>query len=85
MYEVRSWLQDIHAVEVERETEHTVWIKTSYGLTRRAKDGVFFATWQAAHDAMLAVAREKVRVASVNLDHYKADLAAIEAMEALHD
>jgi len=71
-----SWKPMIDAVEVERVTEHFVYVNG-----RRQARGDFFQTWEEAKAEMVREARRKVEAAATSLAHAQKELAEREAMQ----
>ena len=76
-YEVRSWGAGIRAVEIDRETESSVWVAGN----RRKKEGAFFNTWREAHDYLLSKAERSMEQARRSLEHAQGKYGNIKGMK----
>lgn len=80
-YMTQKYLKEkIKSVEVERETESSVWVDGR----RNAKSGQYanyFDTWLEAKSFLLCEAAADVVNAKSKLDHYKSKLQEIEALQ----
>jgi hypothetical protein len=74
-----AFINDIDAVECERETESSVFINGRRNLKRSSYDN-FYDTWGEAHAALLANAQRLVEQRRKDMARSEASLLAIQAM-----
>lgn len=77
----------ITTVEVLRETEHFVYIKTAPGWSprqerRERKDGSYFDTWEAAHAAMIAHLQRAIESETKRIDYAHGRIAETQRIIA---
>lgn len=75
-----SWSRKIERVEVERESDSSVWIK-GRRHSKTADYASYFDTWALAREALRTAATIKVDLAQRRLAEAQAELAAIEALQ----
>ena len=85
MYELTHYYWcEIKAVQVERETEKSVWVVGQRGVDRRdrkASFGGFYETWEAARDAALEYCSGVVLSAQRRLDDAKGHMGNVKGWE----
>lgn len=79
-YMTGGYKEDIEAIEIERETESSVWIDGR----RRSKLStwdIYHDTWEAARDHLMTTATHKVRNYQSRLDSVKAELSKFSKLK----
>ena len=78
-YRTSGWEHDIERVEVERETEHSVWIK-GRRRSRWTSYEKYHDTWHNAHAYLKSKAEQTLETNERYLEEYRKELAEIKAM-----
>lgn len=79
-YKTGGYKEDIEAVEIERETESSVWI----GVRRHGKSTNWYKyhdTWEEARTYLLTMVTHRVRNCQSSLDSAKAELSRISKIK----
>ncbi|RBO54080.1 hypothetical protein DSD19_06360 [Rhodovulum sp. BSW8] len=75
-----SWRDEIRAVEVDKETESSVWI-SGRRRPKIAQSATFHDTWDEAHAYLTAIADGEVMRCRSALDHAKSRAGNIKRMK----
>lgn len=75
-----NYAQKIEKVEIERETESSVWINGSR-LSKHSRYSAFFNTWEEAHAFILDKAERRVAAYARNLESATKSLKEIQSMK----
>lgn len=76
--------RNIEEIEISRETDKSVWIKTKFGEQREAKKTNYyryFDTWEEAHQHLLSEAEKDIMNAERRLENAKHKLMSIKEMK----
>ena len=76
----KTYWSEIHAVDVDRANETSVFIGGKR-KARRSSWETYHETWDAAHDFLLEAARMSHQHAQRNLDRARSALEAVKAMK----
>lgn len=76
-----SWRPEIKAVEIERETEHTVTLLDGRRENKVTTWDKYFDSWSEAHAFLMAKAEEKVEAAREKLQRARDVLGNIKGMK----
>lgn len=71
---------EIEEVEVERETEQSVWVNGSRSA-KRSSWANFYDTWQEAHDALWSRQTSRINSVRMQLERSKSVLGNINGMK----
>jgi len=79
-YEVKSYLNSIEEVKVERETDSSVWVE---GRRRAKKAGYcgYFDTWEEAKNSLLNKAQKDVDAARSRLQRANSKLGQVKSLK----
>lgn len=78
--ELGSWARArIDEVEIERETEHSVWIG-GHRHVKHTSSTNYFNTFEKAHKELMKVAEQKVSSAKYQLDQAKGYLGNVKGL-----
>ena len=79
-YKAEIWHNQIYEVEVERETENSVWINGRRSA-KQTSDACYFDTWEEARDYKLSNAQDEVERARSALERAKSKLGNIKGLK----
>lgn len=75
-----GWSVEIHALEVERETDSSVWIN-GRRAAKRSEYHNYFDKWEGAHALLLAKAYSELDQSQKRLDRAQSNLEEIKKLK----
>ena len=82
-YKAATYLNEIEAVEVEKETPQFVTVKTSWGSNRTKKQGTstsYFPTWKAAQEWLIQRHQRDAASHRRSMEYYQQRVTVAEAL-----
>ena len=77
-----TWSLDIESVEIERETDKSVWLKGRRGRELKVCDSVgYFDKWEDAKTFLVNIANQKAQDAQRRADYYKKEYDKFKAIQ----
>lgn len=71
---------EIESVEIERETESSIWIKGRM-RSKRSRYEIYHASWQDAHDYLFQILKLQHADCLKRINRIESDLKQLEALE----
>jgi len=76
-----SWHNEILPVEVERETDSSVWVRGRRQAKRVSGGDCYFDTWEDAHAALMVARQQDVEKARRALEQANSRLGNVKGMK----
>jgi hypothetical protein len=79
-YRTSGWLKPIEEVEIERETESSVFFHSGRREAKQCRSGQYFDSWEEAYRDVIKGAISKIKYAQVALSNAEEDLVKLRTL-----